>query len=75
MRRSFRFMRKKSGNVPLETIVPAFITADRMKRIRFMATTAIVQGPFIWGPWRRWREIVPSCSRKINFPLEKAFPL
>ena len=67
MRRSFRFMRKKSGNVPLETIAPASTMADRMKRIRFMAITAIVQELFIWEQWRRWRESLPSCSRKISF--------
>ena len=67
MRKSFRFMRKKSGNVPLETIAPASTMADRMKRIRFMAITAIVQELFIWEQWRRWRESLPSCSRKISF--------
>ena len=68
-------MRKKSGNVPLGTIAPASTMVDRMRRTRFMATTAIVPEQFIWEQWRRWREILPSYSRKINSLLEKAFPL
>jgi len=32
-----------------------------------MATTVIVQELFIWEQWRRWRESLPSCNRKISF--------